>query len=351
MFRNRSGHKALGAMLAALCAVVVGCGGGAGPSQSTSMAVRLNYLPWAMHNYLYAALDQGYFQAEQLDVEILPGQAGQSVQLVGAGREKIGVTDATAFLSAVEQGAPIVAIAMDWPFSPGAIFFEKSSGIRTAQDLVGKKVCTTTGSNTHASILAGLTHAGITSGIEWATVPTNSSDALVAAGRCDAAEGFAIGQPQTLEVNGHPTAAISVGDLGLKLYGNVIFTNRTTLETEKPALVRFLQAATKGQIWAYEHVTEATMNTLKRNKAEVPEADLLQIQEIYKQQYMSNPEFKDRWGTQSTAQWQETISTLMRMGTLKRAMNPSDIYTNEIVERAEATAQFATLLHTKKWAM
>lgn len=348
-WRRHAAFSFVAILAVATAAACSSSGNGASVGGATSLTVRLNYLPWSMHNYLYAAQDQGYFKAEHLNVNILPGQAGQSIQLVGAGREDIGITDATSFLSAVAQGAPIVAIAMDWPYSPGAIYFEKSSGITTPQSLVGKKVCYDAGSNVHNAILAGLKKVGV-HGVNFVTVASNSEIPLILSGKCNAGEGFAIGQPQQLDMEGHPAGTITMRDLGLSLYGNVIFTTRHDLQTKKAALIGFMQAAAKGQMWAYKHIRKATVSTLKFDKAEPLNPDIVDVEAIYQLEYRDNPQFKQRWGHQEASTWQQTISTLKSLGTLTKPIQPTSIFTNQIVDGAPATAQFAQLFHSTKWA-
>jgi ABC-type nitrate/sulfonate/bicarbonate transport system substrate-binding protein len=309
------------------------------------LTVRLNYTPWGMHNYLYAALDQGYFADEGIKVQTKPAQAGQSLQFVGTGKEEIGITDASAMLAAAHAGAPVVAIAMDHPYSPGAFFFLESSGIETAEDLVGKKVCFPVGSHIHDALVAGLEKQGIDiEKINFVSIAGGSEVSLVASGECDASEGFSYGQPLTLEGEGFEAGHISVSDLGLDLYGVVIFSNPRTIEERPESLTKFLNAVCKGQMWAYEHMNESTAKTLERTEGRTVENEVQKVQLIY-DDYRASPEFDERWGLMSEEGWQSTISALTEMGTLENEIAPSEIFTNEIIEGAEACTEFSTMLN------
>lgn len=340
-----------GVAVAAL--ILTSCSSGASTGGATkskdapleSLSVRLNFTPWAMHNYLYAALDNGFFKARGLDVKILPAQAGQSLQFVGSGQEEVGVTDASAMLSAVQAGAPLVAIAMDQPVSPGAFFYLADSGIKTPKDLEGKKVCYPTNSNIHASLLAGLQNKNVDiNKINFVSIAAGSEVSLVAAGECDVSEGFSYGQPLTLEGQGIKAGTISVDDLGVDLYGVVLFTNKKTLKDEHDKLVRFMEAVSEGQIWAYQNMTAATTATLTHAEGRTVPNEIKKAKLIYKE-YPENKEFSKRWGAMTAQTWKSTIDELVSMGSLDKKLNPSDVFTNSIVDASEATVKFATLFH------
>lgn len=341
-------------MVVALLIAVSACGGAAssggdGPGgKLEKLVVRLNYTPWAMHNYLYAALDQGFFKDHGLDVEIKAAQSGQSVQFVGTGKEDIGMTDATTMLSAVAKGAPLVAIAMDQPVSPGAFFYLKKSGITKAKDLEGRSVCTPNGSNFHDALLAGLKRQGVNMDkIKFTSINPGSEVTLLASGKCDVAEGVSYGQPLTLESKGLPADSLSVGDLGVDLYGVVLFANQTKLEKDNDKLTRFMEAVGEGQDWAYKNMKLATKSTLERTEGRTVENEVEKVELIY-DTYRENDEFAERWGNMTAKSWRQNISELKEIGTLEEDVSVDDIFTNQFVDSAESTKKFAALCAAEK---
>lgn len=338
------------AMSASLC--LTACGGASqevsGGNSSEELVVRLNYTPWAMHNYLYAAVDQGYFEDVGLNVEVKPAQPGQSLQFVGTGREEIGITDATAMLSAIEAGAPVEAIAMDHPISPAAFFFLESSGIEDATDLVGKKICYPTGSNAHEALVSGLKKQGIDpQKIEMTSISPGSEVSLVPSGECDASEGFTYGQPLTLEAEGHEAEAISVGELGIDLYGVVIFANKEVVAERGDDLEKFMEALGRAQMWTYKNLPQATRNTLKRTEGRTVPNEMDKAKIIYGD-YRQNDEFNERWGEMTEASWSSTITALTDIGALEGEIDATEVFTNEFVEHTESTARFARLLRNNE---
>jgi NitT/TauT family transport system substrate-binding protein len=92
----------------------------------------------------YVGKDQGFFEKHGLDVDVISTPNGSliSASLV-ADSAQIGTLTPTILLQADEQGLDLVAIAgmSTYPTnSPAAIMARTGSGIKTAPDLVGKKV-------------------------------------------------------------------------------------------------------------------------------------------------------------------------------------------------------------------
>ena len=109
-------------------------------------ATRMTLLYTAGANNLgaYVGKDQGFFERHGLDVDVkaTPNGSLVSAALV-ADAAQVGTLTPSILLEADEQGLDLVAIAgiSTYPTnSPAAIMARTSSGIRAAQDLIGKKV-------------------------------------------------------------------------------------------------------------------------------------------------------------------------------------------------------------------
>jgi len=111
-----------------------------------SAATKINLLFTQGANNLgaYVGKDQGFFEKHGLDVDVTPTANGSliSASLV-ADAAQIGTLTPSILLQADEQGLDIIAIAgmSTYPTnSPAAIMARAGSGIKTAQDLIGRKV-------------------------------------------------------------------------------------------------------------------------------------------------------------------------------------------------------------------
>ena len=111
-----------------------------------SAATKINLLFTQGANNLgaYVGKDQRFFEKHGLDVDVTPTANGSliSASLV-ADAAQIGTLTPSILLQADEQGLDIVAVAgmSTYPTnSPAAIMARTGSGIKTAQDLIGRKV-------------------------------------------------------------------------------------------------------------------------------------------------------------------------------------------------------------------
>ena len=88
------------------------------------------------------AKKQGYFDQEGIDFEIQPGGPNiDGVAIVASGRFDLGqVSSSPSLMLAVSQGLPIKCFAVGVQKHPYCFFSLKKKPIRSAQDMVGKKI-------------------------------------------------------------------------------------------------------------------------------------------------------------------------------------------------------------------
>src|SRR5690242_11905672 len=125
----------------AVVAAVVGVAGESGSQSRDKVRLQLKWVTQAQFAGYYAAKARGHYAAESLDVTIRPG--GPDVvpeQVVAGGGAEFGIDWLPSLLSAREQGAPLVNIAQVFKSSAMRELAFKSSGIKGAADLKGRKV-------------------------------------------------------------------------------------------------------------------------------------------------------------------------------------------------------------------
>lgn len=116
----------------------------ASASAEAATKVRVMYTAVAPYASVFIARDQGFFEKRGLDVELILAANG-SVIVAGvvSGNVEIGTPTPTVFLQAVDSGLDQVAIAATNAMpdaSKSGVLARTDSGIKTAKDLVGKKV-------------------------------------------------------------------------------------------------------------------------------------------------------------------------------------------------------------------
>ncbi len=112
------------------------------------VALQLKWVTQAQFAGYYAAKAKGFYEGEKLDVTIRPG--GPDImpeQVVAGGGAQFGIDWLPSLLSARDQGAPLVNIAQVFAYSGMRELAFKSSGIKGAGDLKGRRVAVWFGGN------------------------------------------------------------------------------------------------------------------------------------------------------------------------------------------------------------
>jgi NitT/TauT family transport system substrate-binding protein len=127
----------------------------------TPVRLQLQWVTQSQFAGYYAALDQGYYEDEGLDVTILEG-AVEIVpqQVVAAGEAEFGIAWVPKMLASREQGADLVNIAQIFQRSGTLQVAWADSGITSVEDWAGKRVGTW-GFGNEWEVFAALRQAGI----------------------------------------------------------------------------------------------------------------------------------------------------------------------------------------------
>jgi NitT/TauT family transport system substrate-binding protein len=159
----RRGKRALYAVLAVLAAgaVLVGCGGdddgGEASEELTPVTLQSKWVPQAQFAGYYAAVDQGFYEDEGLEVTIRAG--GPDIvpeQVVLGGQAEFGIDWLDNLLATRDQGQDLVNIAQVFARSGMTEITWADSGLDSISDLRGKKVGVWLGGNEH-KLFAALT--------------------------------------------------------------------------------------------------------------------------------------------------------------------------------------------------
>ncbi|MDB6166686.1 MAG: hypothetical protein JWQ83_1826, partial [Lacunisphaera sp.] len=140
-------------MLAGCILLLAGCGK---KSETTSPAatnapVRIRFqtdwFPQPEHGGYYQALAKGYYAAEGLDVEILPGGPNAQVMTsVAVGRADLGMTNGDDVIVAIARGVPIRMVGAEMQRDPQGILFHAEHPLNSLKDLEGRTIMAGAGS-------------------------------------------------------------------------------------------------------------------------------------------------------------------------------------------------------------
>jgi NitT/TauT family transport system substrate-binding protein len=166
----RSAHR-LVAIAAVAVLAATACSAGGGTGTLTPIKLQLQWYPQAQFAGYFAALDQGYYKAEGLDVTILPGAVDiVPATVVAGGNAQFGISWVPKALATRESGADIQFIGQVFQRSGTTEIAWKTSGIAQPTDWKGKKVGTW-GFGNEAELYAAMLKNGID--------PTKASDVTI----------------------------------------------------------------------------------------------------------------------------------------------------------------------------
>jgi ABC-type nitrate/sulfonate/bicarbonate transport system substrate-binding protein len=316
-----------------LAAFILAACGGAAPApaqQRTPVRVGLDWTPNTNHTGLYVARDQGYYQEQGLEVEILGAQEGGTVeQLVAAGKLDFGISFQEAVTYARVEGVPIVSIAAIIQHNTSGFASRADEGITRPRDFAGKKYGAF-GSPIEPATIKGLMECDGAGDrfdqVEF--VDIGSTDFFVATerGDVDFVWIFRGWTGVEAEVRGIPLTILMMNDLQCipDYYTPVLITSERMI-AEKPDLVRrFLAATSAGYRFAIEKPDAAADVLLKA----APELDATLVKRS--QQYLASQYQAEapRWGEQKLEVWRDYAQWMADRGLIARMIEPEKAFTN-----------------------
>ena len=227
----------------------------------------------------FAAIDNGHFAAEGLNVEISAGQGSlDAIPKVATGAFPIGFADINSLIKFLDQnpGAPVIGVMMIYDKPPFAVVGRKSQGVMEPKDLEGRILGAPPPDGAWAQFPAFATANGLDmSKITVEPVGFPTREPMLAEGKVDAITGFSFSSYLNLVRLGIAEDDIStllMADYGLSLYGNTIIANTEYAAANPDHVSGFLSAVASGWTDAIADPDSAIASLVARNPA--ADADL-----------------------------------------------------------------------------
>jgi NitT/TauT family transport system substrate-binding protein len=276
--------------------------------------------------YAWVALENGYFEEANINVEIQPGTGtGDNIALVASGQAQFAVGDLTGVTLLLGQEAVEGITVVGAVHQTALIGFLSlaDTGISSPQDLEGMSVADSTGSvgrllwPTYAE-LAGINPDAV----ELVDAAPPDLPQLLASGTVDAIGQFAVGVPLIeAAAQGKEANFLAYSEFMSDLYGNSLVTS-TELAQSNPDLVqRFRDALFQGLEYAIDNPQEAAEIQAKyvdTANVEVAAAEL-EIMESYSRQ-AGTPV-----GAVDEVRISQTIALLEATGAIPAGLSAQDV--------------------------
>lgn len=222
----------------------------------------------------FAAVDNGHFKAEGLDVEISAGKGSlDAIPKVATGKFPIGFADINSLIKFLDKnpGAPVTAVMMIYDKPPFAVVGRASQGVSKPKDLEGKVLGAPPPDGAWAQFPAFASANGLdVSKIKVQPVGFPTREPMLKEGKVDAITGFSFSSYLNLVRLGVPENDIKVllmADYGLSLYGNAIIVNTNFAKDHAAKVTGFLRAVAKGWKDVIADPAKGAAMVAKRNPA------------------------------------------------------------------------------------
>ena len=237
-----------------LAALLAGCGQReaptGGPGEPEPMRVVLDYFPNADHAGLYAAKAAGHFERLGLDVTLqAPPDPSAPLKLLEAGQADLVISYPPEVLLARDKGGTPVVVGALAQEPLTSLIALPGAGVRSVQDLEGKRVGTAGIPYQSAYLRTILEEAGVDpESVRETNVGFNLTPAMLSK-RVDATLGsFWNYEGVDLTRRGRDPIVLRMDRLGVPTYPELVFAAKRDYLDERGAskIRRFMQAAARG---------------------------------------------------------------------------------------------------------
>lgn len=295
----------------------------------TPVTLQLQWVTQAQFAGYYVALDKGWYEEEGIDLTIIPGGPDQDpINLVVSGTRDFGTALLADLTVAVQNKKSVIGIAQIQQQNGLLLLAKKSSGIQTPKDFTGKKVGVWLG-NWEAQFDALMVKQGVAPD-QFSLVSQGYSMKPFIDGELDVASAMVYNEYYSVLESGvskEDLNVINYADYDLDFPGDTLFTTKTTAEQNPDLCIGMVRASLKGWQYAIEHPEEAVEIVLKYDQTGVQtqKHQMSMMAEIAKLVQVQGRQV----GHSDETVLQRTIDTLLKVGILKEAVQPSDVMTNE----------------------
>ncbi|USG68207.1 ABC transporter substrate-binding protein [Brevibacillus ruminantium] len=301
-----------------------------GGKEPTELTLVLDWYPNAVHSFLYAAEEQGYFRDENLKVHLqMPSDANDPLRMVGAGKVDMAISYQTQMVQARSEDIQVVSIAALVRHPLNVIMTRKDSGLDTPEKLAGKNIGYPSVPLDEAVVRTVVRQTGADdSGLAFTDIGFDIIPALTAK-KVDAVVGGYINHEQViLEKHGVPVNVIKPSDFGVPdYYELVIATSDETLTQKKDALAAFLRAAAKGQAYVKEHKKEVLTSLLAKQAKEFPLEEDVEEKSLDILLPLMDAG-SEPFGSQSAESWQKLIDWMLEEKLISKEIKAEEVMAN-----------------------
>lgn len=314
--------------------LVNACGTAQTPlAPADKVTVQLSWFHSVEYAGLYAAIEQGYYAEENIEVVLnAGGPASDALAEVGNGNAQFGISTGDSLIIAKSKGQDFLGVATIFRNNPLVLMSLANSSITKPEDLAGKTVgviAPDLSTGWDVQLLALLKTLNVDSStINFVAINDYHGANELTSGNMDAMSGmFATNEPVQAEMDGDALNLIYYKDYGVDVYSNVIFTTGELANSNPDLVTRFLRATMKGYQFSIENAEEAAGFSVKYD----PSLDAALQTATMNAQIPFIATGDAPIGSMDVGVWEATQEILLDFGLISSRVDLATVYTNKFV--------------------
>ncbi len=298
------------------------------PEESDQVTVLLDWTPNTNYSGIYAAIEEGYYEENNLNVEVVEAP-GSVVQMVAAGQAEFGISYQEEVTYARINNIPILSIAAIIQNNTSGFASLKEKGIETPADFEGKSYGGW-GSPVEEAIIKALMEDYNADFEEVDLVTTGEVDSLIVIKREADFAWIYYGwtgieaELKEMELN---FIELRKEEPALNYYTPVIITGESLAENNPKLVKSFIEATAKGYRLAIDEPDRAADHLLT-HAPELAETLVRASQDWLADQYQADAE---TWGIQELETWEKYAQWLYQYELIDELPDMKEAFTNQFL--------------------
>jgi NitT/TauT family transport system substrate-binding protein len=306
---------------------------GADPARAAEqVSLRLDWVNSGYHAIWYYGIDQGIFQKQGIDLDVLQGKGSAvTAQTVGNGSVTFGTADTSPVMGFVSQGMPIKIVGGYLRQSALAIIFPADKGWKRFKDMGHAKIGYSAGGASAQILPELLKEAGVADTVQLISMQPAAKMTSLLSGRVDGIDSFGFLAVSILEGKGLKVSTLSYANEGVNIPSLSLIASDQTIKNN-PALVKKMVLAMEETIAAARKNPGAAIDSLMKRTPTLDRSVALRTLKL------SFDLLDPAWAKGKPQAWMspEIIAkaqdVLLTFNGVKKKMPVSDYLTNKFVE-------------------
>ncbi|MBL8062175.1 MAG: ABC transporter substrate-binding protein [Anaerolineales bacterium] len=320
-------------LLTVTASLISACASGNPFAENDKVNVQLSWFHSVEYAGFYAALENGYYAEENIDVTLTGGgPTVDALNEVNSGKAQFGISTGDSLIIARTKQQNLLAVATLFRNTPLVVMSLDDGNIEKPEDLSGKTVgviAPDLSTTWDIQFLALLQRMDIDrESITFSAIEDYHGTNEITSGKVDALSGmFATNEPVLAGMEGSQINLIYYKDYGVDVYPNALFVTEEFATANADLVTRFVRATLRGYQFAIEHPEETAAFALKYDET----LDLAFQQEVMKAQIPFIDTGDAPIGSMDEDVWNTTQEILLDFGLISEPIDISTVYTNNFI--------------------